>query len=54
VVSTRADVPPLVCPFERSGRDAWALRPAVCVTKVDLCPRVPEFDPQPDRDHVAR
>jgi hypothetical protein len=54
VGSTRADVPPLVCPFEGSGRDVWALRPAIYVTKVGLCPHVPEFDPQPHRGHVAR
>jgi hypothetical protein len=54
VASTRADMPLRVCPFEGSGRDVWALRPAIHVTKVDPCPCAPEFDPQPHRDHVAR
>jgi hypothetical protein len=54
VASTRADVPLRVCPFEGSGRDVWALRPAIHATKVNQCPHAPGFGPQPHRDHVAR
>jgi hypothetical protein len=54
VASTRADVPPLVCPFEGVGPGRLAPSLAIHITKVDPCPHAPQFDPQPHRDHVAR